>query len=214
MQKFFNGFLFDMDGTLVDSSTVVESTWQKFSEQHDLDYTAVIQYAHGRRTQETVFHFLGETETTQQIAREIEVYETGETTGIIAVPGAKELLSTIRPEHYAIVTSASRELCINRLQAAKLPIPEIIVSAENVVNGKPDPEGYLLGAQLLGLNIKNVLIFEDAPAGIQAALNSGGSLAVIGNCDAGGDNALVISADFTSLSVAHEAHGYYLSFSS
>ncbi|MEQ5052876.1 HAD-IA family hydrolase [Klebsiella michiganensis] len=212
MKKLFKGFLFDMDGTLVDSTAIVENTWRSFSDKYSQNYDDVIQYAHGRRTKETVFHFLGETESSMKVAQQIEAHEVKTTDGVIAVPGAKQILSLIDPVHYAIVTSANRELCINRLKAADLYIPKIIVSAENVSKGKPEPDGYLQAAQLLGINIFDMLVFEDAQAGIIAALNSGASLAVIGGCQYADGKSLVRRLDFTSFDIVSTSDGYYLTW--
>ncbi|WJV66651.1 HAD-IA family hydrolase [Pectobacteriaceae bacterium CE70] len=184
MGNVFSGFLFDMDGTLVDSTAVVEQTWKTFSLEHALNYGDVIAFAHGRRTEETVTHFLGASRLSQKITHEIEYRETIMTAGITAVPGAVDVLQSIQPAHWAVVTSASRQLAINRLLATGLPLPPLLISAEDVKIGKPDPQGYLPGAMRMKLDIKDVLVFEDAQAGMKAAIASGASLAIIGdvNC--------------------------------
>ncbi|WP_237387698.1 HAD-IA family hydrolase [Xenorhabdus sp. Sc-CR9] len=173
---------------------------------------AQVNYAHGRKTQETVTHFLGRNKKSLKIAKTIEQHEIITTQGIIPVLGALQILEKIHPEHLAIVTSASRELCINRLQAAGLPCPKFIVSAEDVICGKPDPEGYFLGAQLLGLAIEDILIFEDAQAGIQAALKTCASLAIVGSCDASAGKELARIPDFTKIQIMRSKNRYMVMF--
>lgn len=109
----------------------------------------------------------------------IDIAETADTEGIIAVPGALELLERLPQDRWAVVTSAGRELAIRRMTAAGLPIPQVFVTAEDVKLGKPDPSGYVKAAEVLKSNSKDCLVFEDAPAGIQAGLNAGSEVVAI-----------------------------------
>lgn len=166
-------FLFDMDGTLVDSRAVVESEWRRFSSQFALDADDVIAFAHGRQTLDTVIHFVGSGKEAITAANELDARELVILDGIVAIPGAANLLSSLPPERWALVTSASRELAINRMRAAGLPLPPVMVCAEDVVKGKPSPEAFLKAAGLLGYNASDCLVLEDAAAGIRAGNASG-----------------------------------------
>lgn len=174
--------LFDMDGTLVDSTALVESTWAAFSGRHALDLAEVLAFAHGRPTRETVHRFVADAPLAASETRRLVAHEESETTGITAVPGAAALLAALPPGSWAVVTSASRRLAEVRLGAAGLPVPELLVSADDVTRGKPDPQGYLLAAQRLGRKPQETVVFEDSPAGIRAALASGAHTVVIGAC--------------------------------
>ncbi|WP_434526846.1 HAD-IA family hydrolase [Photorhabdus asymbiotica] len=211
MYRTFTGFLFDMDGTLVDSTEAVKKTWLDFSQKYNLDFNEVIEFAHGRRTSETVTHFLGDSPASYRISKFIERKEVHNTDNITAIPGAKKLLNFIHSSHWTIVTSANKELAQRRLLAAGLPCPEMIISSEDVKSGKPNPEGYLLGAKLLGLRIEDILIFEDATAGIIAALSSGATLGVIGDCDSACNSEWIKIPDFTYISIKSTENQYIVS---
>jgi HAD superfamily hydrolase (TIGR01509 family) len=161
--------LFDMDGTLVDSTPVVERTWHRFAQRHALDGHTILAKAHGCRTAETVALFApSHVDIAQETARLIDE-EIADVDGIAAVPGAAEFLQILPVHRWAVVTSASRELAIRRMTAAGLPIPPILIVAEDVQQGKPAPDGYLAAAQALRVPPSECLVFEDAPAGLAAA---------------------------------------------
>ncbi|WP_241704485.1 HAD-IA family hydrolase [Leifsonia shinshuensis] len=178
------GYLFDMDGTLVDSHAVVEAVWTEFCERHGLDPRVVISFAHGRQAGDTVAHFLPalSRETRAELVSGLVVEEVTRTDGIVEVPGARRLLAALaeRGAPVAIVTSAPRELAIARLNAAGVGIPDVLVAAEDVERGKPDPSCYLLAAQRLGVPIAGCVVFEDAEAGLAAGVASGGRTVVVG----------------------------------
>jgi len=172
--------LFDMDGTLVDSTKVVERTWHRFAIRHQLDSHAVLAKAHGCRAAETVAHFAPkhidhEQETAQVLAEEIADIE-----GIVAIDGAKKIVHALSENHWAIVTSANRELAIRRMNAAGLPIPTVLIAAEDVQQGKPAPDGYLAAAYALNVLPEECLVFEDAPAGIASAHAAGMRVVAVG----------------------------------
>ena len=158
------GFLFDMDGTLVDSTAVVESVWRDFCAEYGLDTQAVIAYAHGRQTIDTLTHFIGAGEKTNKIAASLEEVEINTTEGVTEVKGAAALLSKLPPDSWALVTSAGRI---------------VMVCAEDVMTGKPSPEGYIKAALALGLEPGECVVFEDASAGIKAGLASGASVIAV-----------------------------------
>jgi sugar-phosphatase len=164
--------LFDMDGVLVNSGNAVERVWRKWALEHDLDPEYVIEHAHGRRSAETLRVVAPELEAGQENLK-VEQMEIEDKEGIIAVPGAIELLRSLPPERFTIVTSATPALALARLQHVGIPIPGRFITADDVANGKPSPEPYLKGAALLGFAAPDCLVFEDTPAGIRAAKAAG-----------------------------------------
>src|SRR5262245_7703400 len=122
--------LFDMDGTLVDSTAVVEAIWRDFCREHGVDEHVLVPWSHGRRTPDTVRHFLPDTpdDEVAAIVDDLERRETSTMTGIVEIPGARDLLATIEIP-WAVVTSAPRELAERRMVAAGLPVPEVLVPA-------------------------------------------------------------------------------------
>ncbi len=164
--------LFDIDGTLVDSTPVVERSWRAWAAERGLDADAVLQVCHGRRTEDTVALFVSEAERAEAAA-DLDRRELADFDGIIALPGARSLLSQLAHGQWAAVTSGSRPLMTARLSAAGLPVPDVLISATDVTVGKPDPQGYLKAAAALGRQIGECLVIEDAPAGVAAAVNAG-----------------------------------------
>ncbi|WP_314149319.1 HAD-IA family hydrolase, partial [uncultured Leifsonia sp.] len=184
MQLTASGFLFDMDGTLVDSTHVVEAVWTEFGDRHGLDPAAILDYAHGRQAIDTVTHFLpaAAPEERSALVGGLVAEELTRTDGIVEVPGAAVLLDALieAGAPVAVVTSAPRELAATRLRAAGVREPAVLVAAEDVERGKPDPECYLLAASRLGVPVERCAAFEDAEAGLAAARASGATVVVIG----------------------------------
>ena len=172
--------LFDMDGTLVDSHAVVESLWAGFADRYDVDLDALLAYSHGRQTVDTVARFLPSGIDPEPVIAELEASGLDRLDEISEVPGAAALLTSLRGTPVAVVTSAPRDLTIQRLQAVGIPVPEVLVCAEDVHEGKPSPEGYLRAAELLGANPRDCVAFEDAEAGLRAAVASGARVVVVG----------------------------------
>ncbi len=168
--------LFDLDGVLVDSTGSVTRQWRRWAEEHNLDPQKVVEIAHGVRTIEIVKklapHLDAETEVVRLEKREADDHE-----GVSVMPGAAELLKAIPGGRWCVVTSGTGYLATSRLKLANLPTPKVLVSADDVSKGKPDPEPYLMGARLLGMNPAECLVIEDAPAGIRAA-HAGGMRAI------------------------------------
>jgi len=179
LQRFFSAVLFDMDGTLLDSRAVVERVWRDWAKRHGLNADAILAVSHGRRTIDVVREFSTRNMDCVTEAAKIDLAETADTDGIVAVPGAVELLARLPKDRWAVVTSAGRELAICRMNAAGIPVPSVLVTAEDVTLGKPDPSGYLKAAAVLGTSAKDCLIFEDAPAGIEAGINAGSHVVAI-----------------------------------
>jgi len=168
--------LFDLDGVLVDSTAAVERVWHKWALEHHLDPAPVIEHAHGRRSIETIRVMAPELDAERENLK-VENMEIEDKEGVVALPGASELLRAIPQDRFAIVTSATRPLAEARLRYAGLPLPKNLVSADDVVHGKPSPEPYLKGAALLGFAPQECLVFEDTPAGVQSA-KAGGMQAI------------------------------------
>lgn len=178
MQSFVReAILFDLDGVLVDSTACAGRIWKEWACENGLDPEYMVQIAHGRPTIETVRlvapHLDAETETAK-----IEEREVNDVEGLKAVPGAKELIESLPPHRFAIVTSGSRRLATARLRAVGIMVPARMIAADDIVRGKPDPEPYRKGAQLIGFSPRQCLGFEDSPPGIRSAKDAG--LAVIG----------------------------------
>ncbi|UKA59329.1 HAD-IA family hydrolase [Arthrobacter sp. FW306-2-2C-D06B] len=179
--------LFDMDGTLVDSTAIVEQVWSEFAGRYGLDIDEILRTSHGVQAKDTVRRFAPAGADIDALAEELGEMERTRTDGIVALPGAGELLRSLPADAVAMVTSADRILAGVRMQAAGLEMPATTVTSEAVTRGKPDPEGYLRGAALLGAEPADVVVFEDAPAGIAAARAAGMRTVVVG--DAGGEAA-------------------------
>ena len=176
-----SALLLDMDGTLVCSTGDVEKVWRLWCQHHQLAPEPVLAMCHGMRSREVIRALAPQLDVEREAARldELEMEHTGGD----AIAGAGELLRCLPPRRWAIVTSASERVAHHRLNCAVLPLPNLLVGAEAVINGKPDPEPYLLGAARLGVAPEHCLVFEDAPAGIESALRAGCAVVQVG-CDA------------------------------
>ena len=169
--------LFDLDGVLVDSTRSVDRQWRIWAERKGVDGDKVIAIAHGVRTIEVIKYVAPHLDAEAEV-REIESREADDHDGVNVMPGAADLVRTIPQGRWCVVTSGTRLLASARLQFGGLPVPEVLVTADDVVNGKPHPEPYLKGAKLLHVSPKDCLVIEDAPAGIQSA--RAGGMKVIG----------------------------------
>ncbi|WP_304952577.1 sugar phosphatase [Xenorhabdus sp. BG5] len=177
------GFLFDLDGTLIDSLPAVERAWIQFADKMGIDRDEVLNYVHGTPAILSLRHFMpdaSEQEITDTF-KWIEKIETEDTEGITALPGAMALIDKLNALDipWAIVTSGTVPLASARHKVAELPEPAHWVTAESVTNGKPNPEPYLLGAKKLGLLPEECVVFEDAAAGINAGLDAGCQVVVV-----------------------------------
>jgi len=164
--------LFDMDGTLVDSTPVVERQWKRFAEKHNLDYAQIMKISHGRRNEETILEIAPHL-ARPEIFAEFDAAEIEDRGGVSAVAGTSALLAKLAPQEWAVVTSASRALARTRMQSVSLPVPAVLIGADDVASGKPHPEGYLAAARRLGVDRQRCVVFEDTPPGLQAARAAG-----------------------------------------
>lgn len=170
--------LFDIDGTLVDSTGAVERTWRLWAEAHGCDPEAILAVSHGRRSEDTVAMFLPADRIDEAVA-ELEELELDDLDGVAALPATVELLSALPADRWAAVTSGGRRLMRTRLETAGLPVPEVLITAGDVTEGKPDPQGYLKAAAELGYDPTRCLVVEDAPAGIRAGLAAGAQVLAV-----------------------------------
>jgi sugar-phosphatase len=164
--------LFDLDGVLVDSTGSVTRQWSLWAEENNIDRRKLVEMAHGVRTVEVVRQLAPHLDAEAEV-KKIEKREADDHDGVTVMPGAAELLKSLPDNCWCVVTSGTRYLATSRLRLANLPIPRVLVSAEDVAKGKPDPEPYLMGAKLLGVKAAECLVIEDAPAGIAAARAAG-----------------------------------------
>jgi mannitol-1-/sugar-/sorbitol-6-phosphatase len=160
--------LFDLDGVLVDSTRSVERQWRIWAREQGIDEEKVMAVAHGVRAIEVIRtvapHFDAEAEV-----RKLESREAADHDGVAVMPGAADLVRSIPDGSWGVVTSGTRHLATARLRLAGIPVPKVMVAADDVTNGKPHPEPYLKGAELLAVNPVECLVIEDAPAGIRSA---------------------------------------------
>jgi sugar-phosphatase len=177
-------FLFDMDGTLIDSSRAMQRVWGRWARRHGLDAAALLPTVHGVRALDTMRRLDLPGLDPFVEARVIEHEEVEDVDGVVPIAGAREFLTALPPERWTVVTSAPRSLARARLSAARLPIPDTLVSGEDVAEGKPAPDCWLLGAKRLGWDVANCLVFEDSAAGIRSAIAAGAGLVVIASAQA------------------------------
>lgn len=177
------GFLFDLDGTLVDSLPVVERAWCGWADRFGISHKDVLDFIHGKQAITSLRHFMAgrsEEEIQAEFLR-LEQIEATDTDGVSALPGAVALLEHLNALGipWAIVTSGSMPVAAARRATAGLPEPKVFVTAERVARGKPEPDAYLLGAQLLGLAPEECVVVEDAPAGILSGLAAGSEVIAV-----------------------------------
>jgi sugar-phosphatase len=169
--------LFDLDGVLVDSTRSVERQWRIWAREQGIGGDEVMAVAHGVRSVEVIRAVAPHLDAEEEV-RKLEGREADDHEGVTAMPGAFELVGSVPDGRWGVVTSGTRLLATERLHLFGIPIPKVMVTADDVVNGKPHPEPYLKGAQLLGVKPAECLVIEDAPAGIQSA--HAGGMKVIG----------------------------------
>jgi len=166
------GILFDMDGVLVSSIGSVVRCWRRWAEMYDVPNAEIYEVPHGMRAIEIIKTLRPDIDPVEGM-RVIEDMEIEDMADLTVLPGVKALLESLPQERWAIVTSATRRLLLGRLNAAGLPVPERIISGDMVVRGKPDPEPYRRGAELLGFRPEECVVVEDAPSGVGAGKAAG-----------------------------------------
>jgi sugar-phosphatase len=172
-----SAILFDLDGVLCDSTRAVDREWREWAARKGVDGDAIMAIAHGVRTIEVIRQVAPHLDAEKE-ARKIENHEDHDQAGVVVMPGAVDLVHSIPTGRWGVVTSGSRLLATARLKFCGIPVPAVLVTADDVKNGKPHPEPYLKGAERLGVPPAECLVIEDAPAGIQAA--RAGGMKVVG----------------------------------
>ena len=200
--------LCDMDGTLVDSSAVVESMWRSFARDYGMSerFDEIMAYSPGRTGIDTIRRFLPELTAEEQdaihkrFAREEIVLTAGR---MAEIPGAAAFITALIDAGVplALVTSAPIELMRVRMEEACVPIPPVVVSANDVEHGKPDPDAYLKAAELLGVPIASCLVLEDAASGYTAARRAGAQVLLVGDGVPEADPSTPRIADLTGITV-------------
>lgn len=167
------GILFDMDGVLVRSTGGDERCWMRWAEHHNTRLD--ISRTHGRRAADTLREHLPEADddTIRQHLAQLDSFAAEEQAGVMAYPGVKELLQTLPPNRWTVVTSASETMMRDRLRWAGITAPGRVVAGDHVAKGKPDPECYRRGAALLSRGPTDCVVIEDAPAGVKAGKRAG-----------------------------------------
>ena len=175
----FAAFLFDMDGTLINSIASANRVWRHWADSNGIEPELVLRMMHGVRAVDTVRRLnipRLDPEHEAEVVTQAEIADVG---GITAIDGAPAFLRGLPANRWAIVTSAPRVLAVRRLAAAGITIPEVLVTADDVTQGKPAPECYLLAARLLGVAARDCLVWEDTLAGVGAAEAAGAAVIVI-----------------------------------
>jgi sugar-phosphatase len=178
-------FLFDLDGTLIDSLLASERVWTQWAYEHNVLIKDVLNYIHGRQAVDSLRHFMrGSSENEVQLAlADLERKECNEVHDITEIDGAINFLNKLNRHKipWAIVTSGTPKLARTRHQAAKLPMPSLFITAEQIKNSKPHPEAYLLAVNTLGFKPEECIVVEDALVGIQSGIAAGCQVIAINN---------------------------------
>ena len=204
-----SAFLFDLDGVLVDSRAVVERVCRLWAARLGVDSDALLRVAHGRRTRDTVRIVAPHVDPEREAAW-IDNAELLDTEGLVEVPGVRRFLTALPAGAWAVVTSCAPDLARLRLSSVGLPIPEVVVTSDDVASGKPAPDGYRLGARRLGVDPASCVVFEDAPPGIAAGLSAGARVVALRTTHPDADfvGATAVIPDFTSVRLRGDQNGF------
>jgi sugar-phosphatase len=167
----FAGGLFDLDGTLIDSTPSVNRSWRQLAEEYELTIDLLAE-GHGQPAARVIASVFPPYLADEALARVIEI-EAADMDGVVVLPGAESFLTAIPASLAAIVTSGTMLVAGNRIAASGITKPSTLITFDDVTNGKPDPEPFLLAASRLGLDPTQCVAFEDAPAGLAAARAAG-----------------------------------------
>jgi sugar-phosphatase len=167
-----SAMLFDLDGVLIDSTPAVARVWAQWAIEHGFEPEKTVREAHGRPSIESIRELLPHVDHLAE-NREVERREIEDTGGVVPLPGALELLTSLPPNRWAIVTSCTRPLAEVRIRAAGLPVPPTMITSSDITHGKPHPEPYILGARTLHFDPADCVVVEDVPAGIRSGKAAG-----------------------------------------
>ena len=167
-----DAMLFDLDGVLIDSTPAVARVWTQWAIKHGFEPEKTVREAHGRPSIESIRELLPDADHEAE-NREVERQEIEDTDGVVPLPGALALLTSLPLNRWAIVTSCTRPLAEVRIRTAGLPVPPIMITSSDITNGKPHPEPYITGARALGFTPDACLVVEDVPAGIRSGKAAG-----------------------------------------
>ena len=168
-------FLFDLDGVLIDSTPAVSRVWRNWANQHGFDADEVIQRAHGRPSISTIREYLPDADAEHENSI-VEQWEISDVEGVVPLPGAYELLTSLPRDRWAIVTSCTRPLAEVRIRVAGLPMPDVLITSNDISRGKPDPEPYVKGAAALGFRPADCVVCEDVAPGIRSGKSAGATV--------------------------------------
>lgn len=203
--------LCDMDGTLIDSNALVDVIWNEFATAHGLDGGEVRAFAHGRPSRATVARYLADEDQVRVWIDRIHIMETSRFDAVAEIPGAAAFIRDLPAHRWALVTSALSAPARGRLRAVGIQEPAVLIGADDVERGKPDPEGYSRAAQMLSVPPGECVVFEDTDAGIQAGLAAGCAVVVVGANRSAATAGLPRVADMTEVSVRLEGERIVLS---
>lgn len=169
-----------MDGTLLDSIASANRVWSRWADRHGIDREIVLRNMHGVRAIDTIRSLNLPELDAEKEADAVTEAEIADLADVVAIDGAKAFLHALPTDRWAIVTSAPRALAIARIEAAGLPIPRTLVTAEDVARGKPAADCYLLAASALEVAGRDCLVWEDTVAGVTAGEAAGAAVIVVG----------------------------------
>lgn len=164
--------LFDLDGVLANSNATVEGAWRTWALEKNIDADEIVRFSHGRRTTETLERFLPGQSHAPEIARLIAMEHAG-IDRVAEISGARRFVEALAGVPWAVATSGETSIAVARLNKVGIAVPQVLITAEQVRRGKPDPEVYLSAARALGVDPASCVIFEDAPSGIAAGHAAG-----------------------------------------
>lgn len=203
----FDAVLFDMDGTLINSIPAVVRSWLQWAQEYDVDPQLLVGM-HGVPARGVISRLLPDESQWDAAVERIKAIEVADVADVVLLPGAVDALSSLPPGRAAIVTSCTEDLADARINAVGLPVPSIVVTAERTPVGKPNPEPYLLGAELLGVPPERCLVVEDATSGVQAGRAAGcATLAVLTHLEPGSSGADAEVPDLSAVQFSVDEQG-------
>ncbi len=204
----FEGIVFDLDGVLADSKQAVNQSWEAWSRLHGVDVRRAIQTGHGRTTIEALRVLVPDGDL-QASFEQMEQLEQSLLESVVPVAGAAQFVCRLieMSAPWAVATSSTRRIAIPRLKRCGIPSPRVLIAAEDVTQGKPDPQPYAKAIAALGVDRRRCLVFEDAPSGILSAIRAGAKAIAVGS-----HQAFTIDAvpDFRCVDAARVSAGFVL----